>query len=617
MAYGASNADGFTVSRSPGELRDVYWKPWREFVAAGGRGAMVSHPAVNGVPMHANAPLLAEFRALAPGFEGALMGSDNENVRWLSQAFRYSSSDAAAAVDALVAGVDQEMDNWDSSFYLKFLPAAVAANATVAAAVARAAGNVLRAKFAAGLFDAAPVRDTSLPARVVRSPAAAALNREAVLQGIVLLANAGGVLPLAPAALRTPGARIALLGPNAGAGCAADTALGCKVRANMVGSYSAYSAAGSNGATRVPTLYDALTARFPAAALTLLRGAPIDGAAAYNYSELAAAAAAAADADVVLLALGDSACVGTGFGKGSCCEGGDRASLDLPGAQLALLRAVLNATGNLAGLVPPDGMPWQPYVRPGGPVPVVVVLIHGRPATFGADNWLLPGAAPGARAALVSAWLPSEAGAEALLDLLTGVENFSGRTASTWPRSVGHVGSPGHPWLQAPNSQGGGVWLPPREGLSGDTGTWAPLFQLGFGLDYTRWRLSALELPPAPVPITARGAFDVRATLSNVGGADGAAVVFVAYSVTVEGVMRYARRVAGFTRARVAAGAVADVSVSVRVSDLERWDEGARAYVVDAGVYTLHVGTCLVGTGVLPDGPLACEQLTGTVTLQG
>ena len=35
MAYGASNADGFTVSRGPAELRDVYWKPWRDFVAAG------------------------------------------------------------------------------------------------------------------------------------------------------------------------------------------------------------------------------------------------------------------------------------------------------------------------------------------------------------------------------------------------------------------------------------------------------------------------------------------------------------------------------------------------------------------------------------------------------
>jgi len=450
----------------------------------------------------------------------------------------------------------------------------------------------------------------------VRTPAAAALNREAVLQGVVLLANAGGALPLSPAALRAPGARIALLGPNAGAGCAADTARGCTVRANMVGGYSAYSAAGSNGAARVPTLADALGARFPAAALTLLRGAPIDGAAAYNYSELAAAAAAAEGADAVVLALGDSACVGTGFGKGSCCEGGDRASLDLPGAQLALLRAVLNATGNLAGLAPPDGLPWAPYARPGGAVPVVVVLIHGRPATCGQDNWLLPGAAPAARAALVSAWLPAEAGAEALVDLLTGVENFSGRTAATWPRSAGHVGTPGHPWLQAPNSQGGGLWLPPRDGLSGATGSWAPLFPLGFGLDYTAWKLSALALPPAPLPAAAGGAFDVRATLTNAGGADGAAVVFVAFSVTVEGVMRYARKVAGFARARVAAGAAEEVAVSVRVADLERWDEAARAYVVDAGVYTLHVGTCLVGTGVLPDGPLACEQLTGTVTLQ-
>ena len=80
--------------------------------------------------------------------------------------------------------------------------------------------------------------------------------------------------------------------------------------------------------------------------------------------------------------------------------------------------------------------------------------------------------------------------------------------------------------------------------------------------------------------------------------------------------MRDARRVAGFARARVAAGAAAEVSVRVRVADFEQWDEGARAYVVDAGVYTLYGGTCLVGTGVLPDGPLACEQLTGTVTLQ-
>ncbi len=238
FAYGPSNADGYTVSKSGRELREVYLKPWREFVAAGGRGAMVSHPAVNGVPMHASAPTLDLLRAL-PGFQGALLGSDNENVRWLSQAFHFSANDTQAAVDAVGAGVDQEMDNWGDALYLKHLPAAAAASAPVAAAVRRAAGNVLRAKFAAGLFDEPPQRDPSLPATHARTPAALALAREAVLQGAALLVNAGGALPLAVLArgarAGAPPARVALLGPNAGVGCPADTSLGCAVRANMVG----------------------------------------------------------------------------------------------------------------------------------------------------------------------------------------------------------------------------------------------------------------------------------------------------------------------------------------------------------------------------------------------
>ncbi len=369
---------------------------------------------------------------------------------------------------------------------------------------------------------------------------------------------------------------------------------------------------------RVPTLADALPARFPGVSWQLHAGAFIDKESAYNASDLVAAVAAAGAADAVVLVLGDSACVGTGFGIGSCCEGADRVSLDLPGSQMALLRGVLNATGNLAGLLPPDGSGWIPYARPGGPTPVVVVLIHGRPATFDAagGNWLLPGAAPGARAALVSAWLPAEAGGEALADLLSGAENFGGRTAATWPASAGHIGSPGHPWLQQPNSQGSGMWLPPREGLSGAAGSWAPLFPLGFGLDYTAWELSALALPPAPLPAAnASATFEVAVQLTNAGAVAGSTVVFVAYSVQVQGVLRWAMRVAGFARAAVGAGQSQGVRVAVRVGDFERWDEGASAYVVDAGLYTLHVGTCLADTGLLPPRSDACKQLTGTVTL--
>ena len=202
----------------------------------------------------------------------------------------------------------------------------------------------------------------------------------------------------------------------------------------MVGSYSPYDL-GNNSAIRVPTILDALSSRYPGLTLDVHAGATIDKATAFNASELEAAVGAAGAADAVILVVGDSACIGTGFGKGSCCEGGDRTSLDLPGSQQALLRGVLNATGNLAGVVPPDGLGWMPYTRPGGPIPVVVILIHGRPVTFDGSggNWLTPGggASPTSKAALVSAWLPAEAGGEALVDLLAGVENFSGRTATT------------------------------------------------------------------------------------------------------------------------------------------------------------------------------------------
>jgi len=625
-SYGPSNADGFTVSKGPRDLREVYLKPWREFVNAGGRGAMVSHPAVNGVPMHANAGVLGLLRSM-PGFEGALLGSDNENVRWLSQAFRFSANDTQAAIDAVVAGVDQEMDAFAASFYLQHLPGAAAASAPVAAAVRRAAGNVLRAKFAAGLFDAPPERDTTLPATFARTPSALALAREAVLQGTVLLTNSNGALPLGVLQQQQAGKRLALLGPNAGLGCPSDTSLGCPVRANMVGSYSPYGL-GNNSAVRVPTLLDALTARFPGLTLDVHAGATIDKASAFNFTELGTAVAAAGAADAVILVVGDSACVGTGFGKGSCCEGGDRTNLDLPGSQQALLRGVLNATGNLAGVIPPDGSGWVPYTRPGGPIPVVVVLIHGRPVTFDGSggNWLTPGAPPTSKAALVSAWLPAEAGSDALLDQLSGAENFGGRTATTWPASVGHIATPGHPWLQQPNSQGGGLWIPPREGLSGEGGDWSPLFPLGFGMDYSSWEVSGLTLPSSPVTAAATTApgnssitslltFPVTLVVANTGGMEGATPIFIAYSLTTQGVLRYARRVAAFTRVRVGAGGQSSVTVNVRVGDLERWDEGAGLYVVDPGVYTLYVGTCLVGTGVLPDKPNACKQLTGTVTL--
>ena len=79
----------------------------------------------------------------------------------------------------------------------------------------------------------------------------------------------------------------------------------------------------------------------------------------------------------------------------------------------------------------------------------VVVLIHGRPATFGggpegsANNPLLEHPKLGA---LVAAWRPGEQGGHGIVDLLVGRAPFTGKLAHAWPRTAALVNSAAHPW---------------------------------------------------------------------------------------------------------------------------------------------------------------------------
>ena len=116
---------------------------------------------------------------------------------------------------------------------------------------------------------------------------------------------------------------------------------------------------------------------------------------------------AAKAADVAVAVVGDSA--------GSCGESFDRSTLDLPGAQLDLLKA-LAGTGK----------------------PLVVVLIGCRTATFGADNG---NALLAEIDALLVAWRPGTQGGPAIANLLFGDANPSGRLAQSWLRSAGQAGS--------------------------------------------------------------------------------------------------------------------------------------------------------------------------------
>ena len=454
-----------------------------------------------------------------------------------------------------------------------------------------------------------------------------ALARAAAAEGIVLLGNAAGLLPLGDLTSRFK--NVAVIGPNGG-GCDADVTKMCAARLNQVGNYSplggkrrgapAHPAPSATGASPfgVYLVEDALRAQFPALNVSFARGADIDSTT-YNQQMLADAVALAQEADLVFLVLGDSACNGGGpggFGGCTCGEGADRTSLDLPGTQQLLLQAVLNATFNLANASLPLAYKFAGItpLRGGTVVPVVVVLIHGRPVTFDAANrnWLEPGAsaADGASTAVLTAWLPSEQGGLAIVDAVTGAVNPSGRLSMAWPRSSGHVRSPSSPSWQQPNSQGDSPFFEPRNG----DGSWAPLFPLLHGGSYTTFAFSSLSASPAgPLSLNASWApADVVVTLtvrvSNTGTRDGAVVVAAFFGLHVPKVIRWARTLAAFTKVSLAAGADAVVHLPVRRIDIDRWEPAAQDWVVDAGSYNFFVGDCSTTGGLYVDEAPCAQQ---------
>lgn len=60
-AYGSGEMDGAPADISPMTLRDIYLKPWKRFFGAGGRGAMLSHNSVNGIPAHMHKEIMTEI----------------------------------------------------------------------------------------------------------------------------------------------------------------------------------------------------------------------------------------------------------------------------------------------------------------------------------------------------------------------------------------------------------------------------------------------------------------------------------------------------------------------------------------------------------------------------
>jgi beta-glucosidase len=555
------------VQLGPRELREAFAEPFAAAVRdAGVRGMVCGGSAVDGAPPAASPELLDELLRSELGFDGLVVADDSAIARLVDH-HGVAGDKAAAAVLALGAGVDVELPALDCCGEpLKGLIEAGKLEATVVDAAVR---RVLRAKFELGLFET-PFVDEAVAADAVDAGAHRALARRLAEQSMVLLKN-DGVLPL------RRDARVALIGPTAD-----DARLLLGDHHYPVRGEPAYRESdrdadgdrsdGGNDFRPGPYFVDIVT---PLAGIAEFVSPQYEAGCAVmgdDDSGISGAVSTARAADVAVV------CVGGRSGRLPDCTSGesrDAAGLGLTGLQSRLLTEVA-ATGT----------------------PVVLVVIGGRAFALEAEAVL--------SAAVVMAWLPGEEGGRALARVLFGEVNPAGRLPVSLPRSVGQVPAYHN------HRSGGGRSSPLGDYIDQAT---RPLYPFGHGLSYSEFEYVDLECPAAA---DVHASINLWVTVRNRSDRDGEEVVQVYLRDRVADVARPERKLVGFQRLPIPAGAVRRLKFVVDTSQLGYYDRRLR-FVIDPGEVEVQVGASsrdirLRGTVVLQGErrPLTQKQLVAT-----
>ena len=224
-------------------------------------------------------------------------------------------------------------------------------------------------------------------------------------------------------------------------------------------------------------------------------------------------------------------------------EGFDRTHLNLPADQLAALAAVAAVNPN-----------------------VVVVLVNG--STVVLDRVL-----PHAKA-LVEAWLGGQAAAGGIVDVLTGAVNPSGRLAETIPLRLEDNSS----YLNFPGDSqvvryGEGIFI----GYRGyDKSAQDVAFPFGYGLSYTSFELSDLDVSTRGSAADGTLAATVTVTVTNAGSVGGAEVVQVYVGDIESTVARPVRELKGFAKVTLWPGESQQVSIELDQRAFSFWSDPAR-----------------------------------------
>lgn len=513
----------FDAVVSERDLHESYLPQFEAGIRDGGAySLMCAYNRIDGRPACASDMLLKDILRGAWHFSGYVV-SDCGAIDDIYLRHKVVSTAAEAAALAVKSGTDL-----DCGRVYPNLVDAVGKGLITEAEIDSSVTRLFLARFRLGMFDApAHVRWASTPFDILDDSAHRALALQAARESMVLLKNAGHLLPLSKS-IRT----IAVIGPNAD-----------QPRV-LLGNYNGEPSSIVTPLRGIREAVSSSTRVLYARGSDLADGFPVADRTTPSDSLEAEAVRTARQADVVVLALGLTARL-EGEEMPIAIEGfrgGDRTSIDLPAPQRHLMQSIV-ALGK----------------------PTVLVLLNGSALAVNWANDRVP--------AIVEAWYPGQSGGTALADVLFGDYNPAGRLPVTFYTSVTDL-----PAFD-------------EYAMAGRTYrffTGTPLYAFGHGLSYTTFRYAGLRTSASSIGAT--DTLTVRVDVTNTGRRAGDEVVQLYVRHPASKVARPIRDLRGFARVTLTPGETRTVSMRVPASSLAYWNAATHGWSLESEAVTLEVG---------------------------
>lgn len=507
MGYGVpwTGKDRTPAYISPADLREKHFAPFLAGLQAGALTVMVNSASVNGMPMHANKEILTGWLKEQTGWDGVLV-TDWADVNNLYTREMIAKDKKDALRIAINAGIDMIMEPYscDACGYLIEL---VKEGKIPMSRIDDACRRVLRMKYRLDLFKNPTQKLKNYPKFGGEEFAKLAL--EGATESMVLLKNeklqdGNPVLPLAK------GKKILLTGPNAN-----------QMRCLDGGwSYTWQGHRTDEFAGKYNTIYEAFCNQYGKENVILNQGVTYNEKGKYweeNEPQIQDAVNAAKDADVIVACIGENSYTETP---------GNLTDLWLSENQRNLVKE-LSKTGK----------------------PVILVLNEGRPRLIADIEPLAQG--------IIDILIPGNMGGDALVNLVSGKSNFSGKMPYTYPKEINSLAN-----YDFKKSEEVGTMEGAYDYNAKITQQWG----FGHGLSYTSYKYSNLKVSQSD--FRHGDIIKVSVDVKNTGKVAGKESVLLFSSDLIASMVPDGRRLRAFDKIELQPGETKTVTFNLNADDL-------------------------------------------------